>query len=180
GGRNSWRFRKALGEAIGQLGAADHRQLLDLIHELVSDQDSRVTAVAGSALGETLTRDSTFQKQGLELLGEWIEDPRPMLWWAAARAIWRAYYAVVDSMDGGTDVAARRETPIKKELLRLLERIARDPAPFSPATSRLAFDLVRATEQNRRAHEARKLELMHRWRDVTRHEVVYALRMVSR
>lgn len=188
----SWRFRKALGSAIGHLGSTNQQQMLSLLAELVQNGSTGVKAVAGSALGQCFASNPSFLAVGLRLLESWIRNPHPALTWAAGVAIWRAYNGVIEAAVGdgsepprhrlvrGAGTSPDQIRKVLDELLRLLEELVRSCSDFTRQTHRIAADVTRQRARDRRDH----LELMKRWlkkwSERNLDGASYALRMIAR
>lgn len=150
-----WRFRKTLGTAVGQLGAADRDQMTGLLEVLAVNRSSGVIAVAGAALGQSLASEPSSQARGMQLLRSWIENPDPRLSWAASLAIWRAYYGVLEARADGQDL--RQVTDLLERLLELLEALVKRCGARSRqlqrATGERGRPSARARAQHARAHQ---------------------------
>jgi len=178
-GPDDWRFRRALGVAIGQIGAAYPGELVELLQELALGRSAGVIGMAGAALGQSFATDAGFQALGLDLLMRWIRDPQPALTWVAAVAVWRAYHGVVDA-SGGLQEMSPEARGLLRRLLGTLTEIVSRSSRWRRATRQIAEERTRAAARGRRHHE----RLAQSWLDERTREILeaanYALRMIAR
>jgi len=132
-----WELRRAIGAALGRLGALEKRGLepiSEVLDALADHPEGGVASVAGFVLAQLCRDAPQLRGDVLARLDAWVRSGDPDRMWAAGAAVWRIFDEMVPARETGDEKRAGdwhdRTLGVLATLIRRADRIARGDASW--------------------------------------------------
>jgi hypothetical protein len=132
-----WELRRAIGAALGRLGALEKRGLepvSEVLDALADHPEGGVASVAGFVLAQICRDAPQLRGDVLARLDAWVRSGDPDRMWAAGAAVWRIFDEMVPAREVGEEKRAGdwhgRTLGVLATLIRRADEVAHEDASW--------------------------------------------------
>ena len=173
-GREHWRIRRTVAEALGRIGAWHSTELFAIVDRLARSERPGVRVVAGNVLGQAVGDNPQALRH--RKLNAWIESGHPDQMFLAGAALWRVF----ESSARATADRSSADVKGEQELFRLVRKLIDRSGRFGGNARALAVRFAGRSSRDPGEAEHARQELLRSWHRRNIESAALALQMMAR